>query len=52
MRSKAQFVEKGERCTKYFFGLEKNNRKRRMLNKLMNEESGGSLFPSYSGQDL
>ena len=37
VRSKAQFVEKGERCTKYFFGLEKNNRKRRMLNKLVNE---------------
>ena len=44
VRSKAQFVEKGERCTKYFFSLEKNNRKRRMLNKLVNEESGESLF--------
>ena len=44
VRSEAQFVEKGERCTKYFFGLENNNRKRRMLNKLVNEESGESLL--------
>ena len=44
VRSKAQFVEKGERCTKYFFGLERNNRKRKMLNKLVNEESGESLL--------
>ena len=44
VRSKAQFMEKGERFTKYFFGLENNNRKRIMLDKLVNEESGESLL--------
>ena len=45
VRSKAQFVEKGERCTKYFFGLEKNKQKEKNgLNKLVNEESGESLL--------
>ena len=44
LRSKATFVEKGERCTKYFFGLEKNNGKKKMVNKLLDEATGESLL--------
>ena len=44
MRSKAQYVEKGERCTKYFFGLEKNNGKKKMINKLCDESTGEAFL--------
>ena len=43
-RSKAQFVEKGERCTQYFFGLEKHNGKKKMINKLVDETTGEALL--------
>ena len=43
VRSKVQYVERGERCTKYFFGLEKNNGKKKMINKLVDETTGESL---------
>ena len=42
IRSKAQWVEKGERCTKYFFGLEKSRWKKKVINKLQDEVSGDS----------
>ena len=44
MRSKAQFVEKGERCTKYFFGLEKNRGKKKIINKLVDELTDETLL--------
>ena len=44
MRSKVQYVEKGERCTKYFFGLEKNNGKKKLINKLVDETTGDALL--------
>ncbi len=34
-RSKAQWVEHGERSSKYFFGLEKSKGKKKMINKLI-----------------
>ena len=40
LRSKAQWVEKGERCTKYFFGLEKSNGKKKSIQKLIDSQSG------------
>ena len=43
MRSKAQWVEKGERCTRYFFGLEKANGKRKAILKLTDSETGENL---------
>ena len=47
MRSKAQFVEKGESCTKYFFGLEKTNGKKRAINKLIDESTGEVLLDQH-----
>ena len=44
VRSKVQYVERGERCTKYFFGLEKNNGKKKMINKLVDENTGEALL--------
>ena len=44
VRSKAQYVEKGERCTKYFFGLEKSNAKKKMINKLEDESTGETFL--------
>ena len=44
VRSKVQYVERGERCTKYFFGLEKNNGKKNMINKLVDENTGEALL--------
>ena len=38
-RSRAQWVEEGERSTKYFFGLEKSNQKKKSLTKLFNESN-------------
>ena len=43
-RSKAQWVEKGERCTKYFFGLERSNAKKKMITKLVDDKSGECLL--------
>ena len=43
-RSKAKWVEKGERCTKYFFGLERSNAKKKMITKLVDEESGECML--------
>ena len=40
VRSRAQYVEKGERCTKFFFGLEHNNGKKKMINKLVDDSTG------------
>ena len=37
IRSRAQWVEEGERSTKYFLGLEKSNQKRKSLTKLITE---------------
>ena len=37
-RSRADWVEKGERSTRYFFGLEKSRGKKRELNKLVSGE--------------
>ena len=44
VRSKVQYVERGKRCTKYFFGLEKNNGKKKMINKLVDENTGEALL--------
>ena len=44
VRSKTQYIEKGERCTKYFFGLEKSNAKKRMIYKLEDESTGETFL--------
>ena len=44
MRSKVQYVDRGERCTKYFFGLEKNYEKKKMINKFVYENTGEALL--------
>ena len=36
-RSRAQWTEEGERSTKYFFGLEKSNNKKKSICKLVND---------------
>ena len=36
-RSRAQWTEEGERSTKYFFGLEKSNKKKKSICKLVND---------------
>ena len=41
-RSRAQWTEEGERSTKYFFGLEKSNYKKKSLGKLVN--NGKELY--------
>ena len=37
-RSRAQWTEEGERSTKYFFGLEKSNGKKKSISKLITPE--------------
>ena len=39
-RSRARWVEEGERSNKYFFGLEKVNGKKKILSKLSDPEKG------------
>ena len=51
LRSKAQFVEQGERCTRYFFGLEKNKGKKRMINKLIDDVTGEALLTQQKISD-
>ena len=38
-RSRARWVEEGERSTKYFFGLEKSNGKKKFINKLSDSDN-------------
>lgn len=38
VRSRAQYVVEGERCTKYFLNLEKKKQKKRFITELENEE--------------
>ena len=40
-RSRAQWTEQSERSTKYFFGLEKSNSKKKSICKLSGAEAGG-----------
>ena len=47
MRSRAQWVEQGERCTKYFFSLEKSHWKKKNLNNLYD----GDTNETYVTQD-
>ena len=42
-RSRAQWVEQGERSTKYFFGLEKSNGKKKFISKL-SSSSGSTIY--------
>ena len=37
-RSRVQWTEEGERSTKYFFGFEKSNGKKKCINKLIDNE--------------
>ena len=42
-RSRAQWVEQGERSTKYFFGLEKSSGKKKFISKL-SSSSGSTIY--------
>lgn len=42
-RSRARWVEEGERSTKYFFGLEKTNGKKKFIGKL-SSDSGSTIY--------
>ena len=42
-RSRAQWVEQGERSTKYFFGLEKSNGKKKFIGKIKSS-SGNTIY--------
>ena len=46
-RSRVQWTEEGERSTKFFFGLEKANGKKRSINKLIS-----STGPIFDQQDI
>ena len=39
-RLRVKWTEEGERSTKYFFGLEKSNGKKKFINKLISPEKG------------
>ena len=39
-RSRARWTEQGERCTRYFFGLEKSNAKKKSISKISSQNSG------------
>ena len=43
-RAKAQWVEQGERSTKYFFGLEKSKAKKKSIVKLVDEDSQQTIL--------
>ena len=43
-RSKVQWVEEGERSTKYFFGLERTKGKKKMITKLVDEVTGQVMY--------
>ena len=47
IRSRAKWTEEGERSTKYFFGLEKSNGKKKALTKIV-DESGNPVFDQES----
>jgi hypothetical protein len=40
IRSRVQWVEQGEKNTKYFLGLEKNRQTRKTINSLYDENGG------------
>ena len=45
-RARAQWTEQGERSTKYFFGLEKSNYKKKNIGKLV-DDNGVELFDQF-----
>ena len=46
IRSKARWIEEGEKCTKYFLNLEKNNASRKSINKLQCKDGNTTVDQS------